>query len=394
MYIKTNHSQLRVLRSLSRALGPLGIEYRLPEWRGGWIFGAPIAVYGFLFFLLRGRRREWRPAFILVPLAILSVRASGLGLAAAIVLAPGWIRLFEIFAEVVDGFLYNRKVSFDGNARFRSVGLFVAGLVCALALSAFHIDPSQFRGLIEMTVVALAAWTAGIFGLRVWLAATSGHKVFLGLQVLQGTAFSSRRETGRMYMFYGALLFAVFVVAPAMILLSRVDSRLAVAKPAVVRSPEAITSESLAILSKSRVEDRLPDISDYLIHRAFQDSLLYGREWVYPVENSSVTILRYREENGTVMVEESRVISFDSAWFDQVISDAAADGLGGLLMAQGGDVAVRYRTAGEPPLLKVLKPVAVAALVMIPLIFLWPSLTSIYFYGMRILPLRRKRQTA
>jgi hypothetical protein len=394
VYIKTNRSQLRLLGTLARSLGPLGIEYRLPEWRSAWIFGAPIMVYGFLLFLVRGRRRLWRLTFVLLPLAILSVRASGLGLAAAIILTPGWICLFEIFEEVLDGFLYNRKVIIKRSALFRSVCVFLAGLGCSLVLSAFHIDPPRYRGLIAMTLAALTAWTAGVFGLRVWRLARRGHKVFFGLQVLQGTAFANRRKSGRIYMVYGALLLAVFAAAPALILLSRVDSGLAVAEPADVRRPEEITSESLATLSNTKVAGRLPDLSDYVIHRAYQDSLLYERKWVYPEENGGIAVHRYRVEDGMVVVEESRVISFDSAWFDQVISDAAADGLGGMLISQGGDVAVRYRAADERPLLKLLQPVAVTTLVIIPLIFLWPSLTSTYFYGIRNLPLRRKRQTA
>ncbi len=394
VFIRTDRSQLGLLRSLSRSLGPLGIEYMLPEWRGAWILFAPIAVYGFLFFLVRGHRRVWRLAFVLLPLAILSVRASGLGLAAAIALTPGGICLFEILAGVLEGFLYSRKVSFSRNALIRGVAIFSGGLVCAFVLSTFHIDPARFSGLIVMTMIALVAWAVGIYGLRVLRVIMSGHKVFVGIQVLQDTAFVNRRKAGRIYMVYGALLLAVFVFTPALVLLSRADSGLSVAEPAVVRAPGEITRESLAILSSSKVKDRLPDLSDYVIHRAFQDSLLYRRDWTYPMEDSGITILGYREEGGTVLVEENRVITFDSAWFDQVISDAALDSLGGMLIAQGGDIAVRYRSGNEYPFLKVLKSVAVAILVIIPLLFLLPSLTSHYFYGIKNLPLRRKRQTA
>ncbi len=394
VYLRSHRSQLRLVRILERSLGPLGIEYRIPEWRGGWIIGAPVALYGFVFFLVSGRRRTWRLFLVFLPLGILSVRAAGLGLAAAITLTPGWICLFEIFAEILEGFLYNRKVTFNKAALLRGTGVFCAGLACAFILSTFHIDSARFCRVIIVTTAALVAWVAGIYGLDVMRELSSGHKVFLGIQLLQGTAFVNRIKSRRIYIVYGALLFAGLVFAPALVLISRVDFSLAVAKPAVVRSPRGITGESLAILAKNETKNRLPDLSDYVTHRAYQDSLLYGREWIYPEVNSGVTIIRYREEDEKVIAGESRVISFDSGWFDGVISDAAADGLGGMLIAQGGDIGVLYRNNDKLPFLRVLKSLAIAVLVIIPLIFLWPRLTSSYSYVLRNLPLRRKRQTA
>ena len=97
--------------------------------------------------------------------------------------------------------------------------------------------------------------------------------------------------------------------------------------------------------------------------------------------------------DGVVVAESSEVLSFDERWFDRIMADAALDGLGAMLIAQGG-VTVKLRSDERSRGASLLRLVAICALIVVPLLLMWPSLTIHRFYGMRNLPLRRKRQTA
>ena len=387
LYVKSAGTQANLVRSLSRCLKPLGIEYRLPEWRPVWFFLGPAAVCGFFLLLVRDRGRALKLAILLVPLLVISAKASGLGLAAAFVLMPGWLYLGDTLRELLTRSFYNRKLVLDGRAMLKGIGLFSAGSACAYALSFFHTDPFRFLGVLSLTIAALAGWGVALSGRLAFEAGISCHRVFCGIPLLKGTGFQTygrRDQTTRMCR---ALLAAIVVFTPALVMLSRIDASLSVAGPYGGNKGRRFKIERPA-------DQALPDLADYLTHRAYQDSLLYSREWIFPVQESAVTLSSYSEENGRVVSRESRVISFDSQWFDGVIADAAIDGLGGMLLAQGGDVAVSRRNSEGHSGQRVLKPAAVAVLITIPLVYLLPSLTTYYLYGMRNLALRRKRQTA
>ena len=185
----------------------------------------------------------------------------------------------------------------------------------------------------------------------------------------------------------GVLLAAIVVFTPALVMLSRIDASLSVAGPYGGSRGRRFKIERPA-------DQALPGFADYLTHRAYQDSLLYGREWKHPAQESAVTLRSYSDDNGRVVSREDPVISFDSQWFGGVIADAEIDGLGGMLLGQGGDVVVSRRSSDGHSGQRALNLAAVAALITVPLAYLMPSLTTYYFYGMRNLSLRRKRQTA
>jgi hypothetical protein len=394
LYLMTEKPGLLLVDDVRDTLNPLGIEFVLPERRAVWLLAAPFGLYGLLFLIVRNRKRAWNLAFAVLPLSIVSLRASGLGLAAAFFLLPGFSYLFENLTDMVIGYIYNRKVIFDRRRLLKGAAFFFSGLIFALLLSVFHVDPGGFRGLTLMTAATLAVWAAAVFGFRVMLTTSGGHRIFLGIPLLQGTSFAKRGAAGPGMSPFAALLLTLVVLSPALVLLSRVDFSLHIASPAGIPREKVITSDSLAVMAGKGSADKLPNLSDYVTHRAFQDSLLYGRDWIFPEVNGSVSIARYRAAEGIVVAERSRVLSFDGPWFEEVISDAADDGLGGMLLAQGGGVLVEYRGGEGMRGMLLLRLFAIGALIIVPLVYTWPSLTLHRFYGMRNLPLRRKRQTA
>ncbi|MBN1685938.1 MAG: hypothetical protein JW852_04740 [Spirochaetales bacterium] len=394
VYVKSTGTQAGLALSVSKCLKALGIEYRLPEWRPVWFFAGPAAAFGFLFLLVRGRRRSRELVFISTPLFILAAKSSGLGLAASFMLIPGWLYLGDFLMVLLDGFLYERKLVPDRRSLLTGLALVAAGVTCAYLLSFFHVDPPRYCGALSLTLGALVAWAAMMCGGLLLKAAVSYHRIFNGISLLRGTGFKVRGQLGFMNVMLKALLVSVIVISPALTVLSRVDRGLAVAEPDHTHPGRELTLERLAQLAQNPAGGTLPDLSDYVVHRAYQDSLLYEQEWIYPGQDSGVNLSSYRAEDGRIVEEHKRVLSFDSQWFADVIADAADDGLGGMLLAQGGDAAVSLRSTDGQRVQRALKLLAMCALIIVPLAYMLPSLTTYYIYGMRNSPLRRKRQTA
>lgn len=135
------------------------------------------------------------------------------------------------------------------------------------------------------------------------------------------------------------------------------------AKEAVYPQPVEVTSsggldwESLRRFSKERKPsdqpvtleisdvpvDYLPDIADYVTHRAYQEGFLYGRDYRFPVEGERITLKVY-EKQGLQIFGKDRVFQmFTEEWYEDIISDASNNGVSRLLCAQGGPVQIAYR---------------------------------------------------
>jgi hypothetical protein len=291
-----------------------------------------------------------------------------------------------------DRFLYDRKLQPDKPALLRGGVLLSCGVACAFVLSVFHAEAGKFRGLLLLTLATLVTVVAAYVALRLYRSAASSHRIFYGTPLLSGTFFDARRGLSSQKKLYLSLLVVGVVFAPSFVVLSRISGSLEVAAPQRVRRVDDLTPGVLKRLGESAAQNRLPDLAGYVMHRAYQDSLLYNRSWVYPELGGQVAISRFEDENGKIVAKESPVLTYDSDWFTGVFRDAAGDGVGGMLVEQGGNVAVRYRSRSG--IMKMMKSIATAVLVIVPVLYSTPSLTTYCIYGMRNLPLRRKRQTA
>lgn len=378
VYVQSERSQIGLMLTLFRCLKPLGIAYRLPELRPVWFFVGPLVAIFALYVFARGYRRLKVMMYLSYPLVLLAAKATGLGLAAVLFIIPGWLLLVAAGLGMCDRFLYDRSLVIDKAALLRGAILFFLGIVCAFVLSVFHVEAGKFRILLLMALMTQIAAVAAYAAIRFHRSAGNSHRIFYGTPLLPGTLFEPRGGLSSQKAVTIALLVLVCVFGPSLVLLSRVDGGLEVAAP-----------EGLV---ETGAQNALPDLTEYVIHRAFQDSLLYNRTWAYPETDEEVVINRFENEEGRVIVKQSPVLSFDSQWFNGVFRDAAIDGLGAMLLEQGEDVAVQYRSSRG--ILKVMKSIAAAALIVVPVVYSAPSLTTYCMYGMRNLSLRRKRQTA
>lgn len=102
-----------------------------------------------------------------------------------------------------------------------------------------------------------------------------------------------------------------------------------------------LSSFKRSTMGEERNERRLPDIAEYVTHRAYQESYFYGRGYEFPVPGEKVTVTRYRREGETVIPEERVMKMFTDQWYEDIIEEAYENGATRLLLAQKGPTRVR-----------------------------------------------------
>ncbi len=87
----------------------------------------------------------------------------------------------------------------------------------------------------------------------------------------------------------------------------------------------------------------LPDIADYVSHRAHQEGFLYGREYRFPEKGERI-VLKVYEKQGLKIFGKDRVFKmFTEEWYEDIMSDASNNGVSRLLCAQDEPVQIAYR---------------------------------------------------
>jgi hypothetical protein len=129
--------------------------------------------------------------------------------------------------------------------------------------------------------------------------------------------------------------------------------------------------ESLARLGSVHRALRLPDMSDFVAHEAYQETLSFGRPWGLPRPDEKVYMREFTTNvrSGTIVAGLKRVKVFDARWLDSVVGRPVPGSIQRLLAAQHRAVAV----ASRGQVRSVLRELPVALLVLFVLFarFAW-----------------------
>jgi hypothetical protein len=142
---------------------------------------------------------------------------------------------------------------------------------------------------------------------------------------------------------------------------------------------------------------RLPDISDYLTHRAFQEGFLYGRSYRFPLLDERVGISSYSSGSGEAVERQfQEVIVFSEAWFDDLLARENPAGMVGLWLRQGTPVgsALVKQDLLSFNRASLARHLIICLVFGLPMVFLNNRLTPQLLYGIKSLTLRRKQQAA
>lgn len=325
VYARTASSAFVAARTVRRALEGRG---RVAEWVPARLVAALLLFAAVAAFVLVRMGRErlrvlpalvvWTPAVVLGGLPIATVATTGM-----IVLA--W------FVEEAGRVWIGRR--YYGSYRletFRLRALAVGGhLIVSTLYLALIAAPSLVVVLVCASLGALAGCAAVVMlsPRRV----DAGHRPFVPVLMLSRGPRVARGWTGVASVAIATLL----LVPPA----AELAERGAPASPNPRPVSGSTVWERIAALDSEEAEAgsgaRLPDLADYVTHRAFQDGILYGRSWGLPEAGETIELIRYREEpDGAYSEFRETVLTFDDAWLESRLDDAPA-GVAALLVEVG-----------------------------------------------------------
>ncbi|WP_455381842.1 hypothetical protein [Salinispira pacifica] len=418
-----NAGILRINSLVHRALDGFHIDWYLLEWNG---LRRALFIVSFLVFvallIYRTRRNRLIVALGSIPWAAGILTGGYGGFAASCVLVFAWAflaeegiplleRLFEARASgrrfrrhgddsemprglaALAGEIAAAGVSRElkGRAGFYLVALAVAALLRYDASLGVASLLSLFPGLFATTALGI---TAGWAVRR--RAERREHRIFMPSRILRPTILRALRGA-----YVGAVpLLLVLVMLPPIVLLAVPSgSQVSVPRPVTSGIRGGINWGSLEQLWSQRDPHALPDLADYLAHRAYQDSFLYqstdrtggGAAYRFPTPGETVTIPTYTFDGTRVTEHPEVMFTFGEGWFRKQLD--RNDGLVAMLRTQGGPVEVQVEPAarlyGDATIL--LRHAGIVLLLFLPFLVSLVRLTVRIRYGLRDTLVRRKK---
>ncbi len=315
-YVATDDHPFRVHQNIRRALSGVTTKWFLVEWS----FDDGIVYVGAF-------------ALMLIALAVGGVRRrvligfGGIPCLSAVFMGGAYTFVlvgvaFFAWALVIDrGFpalehriRYGRRAAPDGRgARFiyAAVALpAVVGYVARRSPAAVTSIIPPIIGLIAVSIVVAVLIERKLHN--------EEHRVFAPVPILTGTRYA-RPVSG----LSGAAVAAIFLVllatplAHGFILPSRT---VAFPQPVSYTGASELSFSGIGALARYRAADALPDLSDYLAHRAFHDGFMYARSFDVPTAGETVTVAVYERRGESVERTEYTPIVYDEAWLASVLT--------------------------------------------------------------------------
>ncbi len=364
-----------------------------------------------------GGRTEYGPlaaaGFALLVLAVL-LRASGgrrlllaLGalpwISTALAGGPGPLlgsaALYFAWAEWGEGFFpWYRQCLYYGSGDSRGYRLASrsGALAAALLLSVvFAVWPWRGFGTAVPFLAGLAG-TASLSVVYLHLLQRGSqrrlHRPFLPVPILRDGSLAFSRSGS---LVFRTLLVILLTVSPLSMVATAGRDLPAVPRPIPYGDIADFSRDSLERLWLRHAEHSLPDLSDYLVHAAYQQGFLYGREYRFPEKNEELMLSRYVREGVRIVQSREAVIRFSDAWVDDVLKSIDKRSVEYLLYRQDRPMGVAYGAAQVPVTREqYLKHLLLCIVSFGPTILAGLRISPPTRYGMRNPIPRRKRQEA
>ncbi len=343
VYLRTRLNALLLGPGVRRAAARGGAASRLPEADPGAqaILAGLSAVFLLGLLAVRLRRGERAlPLLAALPWLVNALSAGPPDLIAFFLLFPPLLRLLEERRE-------SRPIRL---ARFALLWL---------GANLLLLSPHQPGGLLLRTGTAAALdlalmGLAGRLGRRGLL--RTAHRPFAPLPILS----SRYRHRPRIDLLQSArvgLTLLLLVLCLPLVLLEKRAAGLSIPAPEGAPRAQPVDWSSLERLHRREESARLPDLSDFAAHAAYQEGFPFGRPWRFPVAGERVTLTEYLQAGeGAPVVQTRRTLKrYPPEWLAGTLAQARAPSVERLLLDQGGAVAV-YRETEAARLLRQLPP--------------------------------------
>lgn len=385
-YIAADRGLLELRRALRRAFRGVSDEWSLLEWQAG---GKLLLLLPFLLGLIVLLRHLPKSRLSLLAAAPAWMPAILLAGSGALLTALGLLFSLGIFLSRAPErrlYRYFHGEAGDLEGAYRaSLGFFLLWFLAG-AIHALVLQPAQLLPVILALVVSGLVPVARLLLLQLRVLGR-GHRPFLPVSLRPDPPRRDGAATGRL-----ALRMAVLMVLG---LLPALLGGLQGSPP--IPQPVEIGEGRMTLPDIRELRERpgaLPDISDYLAHRAFQEGLMYDRAYGFPGENETITLSEYRSEEGSMRARERVVLSFDEEWLQQTLAQVPADRPAALFVTQGVPAGVEMRSV--PALYssrsQVIQNSTLLLLVLVPFIYRHRALRPRVRQGVSYVVLRAQRQ--
>lgn len=136
-----------------------------------------------------------------------------------------------------------------------------------------------------------------------------------------------------------------------------------------------ISWKSLAVLWETKNAGDLPNLADFLTHRAYQEGFFYGGSYDFPQPDGALKKTEFISSDTGVLEREVSLLEFTNSWYVDILGGAKKIGIPSLLLNQETPVSV-----GIKPLM-VPKPALSwfwAGVILVLMCGFYPSLVSIF----------------
>lgn len=136
----------------------------------------------------------------------------------------------------------------------------------------------------------------------------------------------------------------------------------------------------------------LPDLSDYIKHIYYQQSLAYGGQYGFEGE---LRISKYRKDDVEIIKQYITPLTLDDKWLKKVFEQVGQNSVESMLIAQERPVIISFKQPGQ--IFKEKYPIGknwIFPVIFITVIFIYFYWTPVLLYGIRNLLARRRHKVA
>ncbi len=374
---------------ISEALKGQSGKWELPENKDLFrvlLTAAPLLWIGALILRIRKNRLLYvLGTSLLLPLLLQGTAASFLG---GCLLFFAWSLLLEAGIPYLDSyFSYGKPPKHPGTIHLRAlfavltvIGVFVIGLLLSFPVLYYF---GAIFGLIGLT---------GMFYLfKKWKRMSSEHSVFFPAPILPKSlkdAFAGKIGSISVWLLIGLL-------CPVLILSINISGGGPAVPTPQIDGSRGLTWDGLFRLwNRERPANRLPDLADFLAHRAFQKGFLYNAQYRFPLPGEGYPMTTFQSDGERFLKSTQFMEKFTLRWFQETMSGIDEISIPTLLLELESPAGVVLKPAGGvylPGIIPVYTAVIIFVL-FIPILTANIHLTAYFIEGLKNGVSRRSRQ--